>query len=98
MGCVGSKTPDATVPPGSPKKSISSPKKGVGGEKKEYSWDKQKAALNPEDFILKKLNGQTVVKEPGYLFLHFFLAPLFSTSFVLPSPHSSLLSLIPHSS
>ena len=80
MGCVGSKTPDHS-PLASPGKK-SPHKKGGGGasgeERKEYSWDK-KAALNPEDFVLRKMSGQTLVREPGY-------APL-----CLCSPLSSLL-------
>jgi len=32
---------------------------------KEYSWDKQKAQFNAQDFIVSKKNGDLIIKEPG---------------------------------
>ncbi len=64
MGCLTSK--DAS----SSSKKSNDKKKGKekGAEKGGYSWDKQREGINPDDFVVRKLNGQVVVKEPGYTF------------------------------
>lgn len=52
-----------------------SSKEGGGGSSsssaeeapKEYSWDKDRAKINPQDYIISKQVGQVIVKEPGYV-------------------------------
>lgn len=72
MGCVSSKSEDENGPKkmkmnnnnDNNNKNNNTNNKS-DGKNKETDWEKEKAKLNPEDFMVRKLNGQTIVKEPG---------------------------------